>query len=220
MTDDLLAWIQALPPSAVHTFLVVSTMTENLFPPWPGDTLVVFAGVLVARDVITLPGAVLSTLVGNMIGAWIMYVAGERLLLLARAMHAGMRPGYARRLLEDVVSEDGLSRAHAWFERWGLWFVLVSRFSAGVRFFVSIVAGISRMNVMSFSLAFAIGVLSWNLLLLSGGLALAENWRSVLDWLQIYNMVVLGALGLVVIAFVWHSLRRRRAGRAGVEKMD
>lgn len=217
MTDDLLAWIQGLPPSAVHAFLVVSTMTENLFPPWPGDTLVVFAGVLVARNVISLPGAVLSTLVGNMVGAWIMYVAGERLLLLARAMHQGMPPGYGRRLLEDVVSEEGLARAHAWFARWGLWFVLVSRFSAGIRFFVSIVAGISRMNALSFSLAFAVGVLVWNLLLLSGGLALAENWRSVLDWLEVYNMVVLGALGVVVIVLVARSLRRRRAR---MEKMN
>lgn len=212
MPDRILGFLQGLDPLAVHGFLVFSTMTENLFPPWPGDTLVVFAGVLVARNVITLPGALLSTLLGNMIGAWIMYVAGERLLAFARAIHGRMRPGYMRRLLEDLVSEDGLSRAQAWFHRWGLLFVLVSRFSAGIRFFVSIVAGLSRMNILTFSVAFAVGVFLWNLLLLSGGLLLAENWRVVLDWLQLYNAAVLGVLGLLVIVYVARLIRRRRTG--------
>jgi membrane protein DedA with SNARE-associated domain len=86
---------------------------------------------------------------------------------------------------------------------------LISRFSAGIRFFVSIIAGISRMNLILFTITFSIGVLVWNSILIGGGYALGENWERILDWLRVYNIIVVAVLSLLVILFVIWRIRKR-----------
>ena len=85
-------------------------------------------------------GLELVTLAGNMAGAYIMYFAGEGILALARKYHARISWAWARNQVEELTSPESMDRTAKWFRKWGLWFVLFSRFSAGIRFFVSIIA--------------------------------------------------------------------------------
>jgi hypothetical protein len=39
--------LQQLPPLGVATLIFFIAYVENIFPPWPGDLLVVFAGTIV-----------------------------------------------------------------------------------------------------------------------------------------------------------------------------
>lgn len=211
MTDKLLQSLPDLSGWMVHLFLVGSTIIENVFPPWPGDTFVVFAGMLTVQGIISFSGAILSTLIGNLIGAWIMFFAGEGLLALARSTHSKLKHGLLKWLLEELVSDTRMEKTEAWFRRWGAWFVMISRFSAGVRFFVSIIAGISRMNLLLFTVTFGIGATIWNLLLLSGGRLLAENWRRVLQWLQIYNLTAGILIAILIVVLLWRVYRKQSA---------
>ncbi len=207
---SIIAFLSELPAGGVYVFLFFSTFTENVFPPWPGDTVVVFAGFLLAHGVIAWGGVVATTFAGNMFSAWVMYFLGEHLLNLARSVHDRIKnPGLVRSWLRELTAEENLQRTHNLFERWGVYFVLFSRFSAGIRFFVSIIAGISKMNLLVFTLSFAGGVCIWNAILLGGGYALGENYERILDWLRVYNVVVLSLLAL--LAAVYLIFRARRA---------
>lgn len=211
MADEILNLISDLPAAGLHAFFFFAALLENIFPPWPGDTFIVFAGFLSAHGAVSLPAALLSTGAGSLAGAWIMYLAGEKVLHLARSLHARLKPGIMQRMLSDFVSEEHMQRTQQWFLKWGAWFVVVSRFSAGIRFFVSIVAGLSKMNPLLFTVCFSLGVLIWNTLLLTGGRLLAENWRKMLEWLQLYNVAVGSLIVLVVAFFIMRWWRRRSA---------
>lgn len=208
--EEIIAYVLTLPTTGIYWFLFFSTILENLFPPWPGDTMIVLAGFLMAHHAVGPVGTTLVTLAGNMVGAYIMYFAGEGLLALARKYHASIGWNWGRKQVEELTSPESMQRTSAWFRKWGLWFVLVSRFSAGIRFFVSIVAGVSRTNLLLFSVAFAAGVLIWNSLLLYGGYALGENWRQILGWLRVYNVLVITAIALAVAGYLYYRFRMQR----------
>lgn len=209
ITDEILAFVDALPAPAVYAFLVFSTMLENIFPPWPGDTIVVFTGFIAARGTVSLIGLTVTGLIGNLLGAYLMYFAGEGLLAHARSWSEKTQNAWIKKQLEELVSEESMQKTSAWFEKWGAWFVLISRFSAGIRFFVSIIAGISRMNLLLFTFTFSVGVLIWNSLLIGGGYALGENWEQIIDWLRVYNIVVITVLSLIFLLFLAWRLKKR-----------
>lgn len=206
--EEIIAYVLTLPTVGMYWFLFFSTILENLFPPWPGDTMIVLAGFLMAHDAVDPLETSLVTLAGNMAGAYIMYFAGEGILALARKYHARISWAWARNQVEELTSPESMDRTAKWFRKWGLWFVLFSRFSAGIRFFVSIIAGISRTHLLLFSASFAAGVLIWNSLLLYGGYALGENWRQILDWLRLYNFVVITLIAVSVAGYFYYRYRK------------
>lgn len=214
--ESIIEFLRELPAGGVYVFLFFSTFTENVFPPWPGDTVVVFAGFLLAHGVIEWPAVIATVFTGNLFSAYLMYFLGEHLLNVARSLRDRTRgKGLLRKWLHELTGEESIQRTHDLFDRWGVYFVLFSRFSAGIRFFVSIIAGISKMNLFVFTISFSIGVAVWNAILLGGGYALGENYERILDWLRVYNVIVLTAIGSAVAAyFIWRA--RRGGGTANV----
>ena len=210
-TETFILWLKDLPPAGVYLFMAVSSIIENIFPPWPGDTVTVFGGFLAANGVISPVICFIFILAGNLIGANIMYFAGNKILFQARKLHAGIKgDGIFKKMLFELTEDEKLRKTHVWFEKWGVLFVLVSRFSAGIRFFVSIIAGISGMNYLVFSVCFSIGVFFWNVLLLGGGYLLGHEWHRALEWLRVYNMLVIVIIAAGVAAYVAYRIIKKR----------
>ena len=208
---DLTNYLNELSATGVYIFLGFSAIMENIFPPYPGDTVTVFCGFLAAHKVITLPWAFVSVLAGNMIGAWVMYYAGEKFLMIARKFHSHInRPKFIKNTLAGLVSDEAMQKTNKWFQKSGVWVVLISRFSAGIRFFVSIVAGISKMNLVLFSFVFAIGVFIWNSILLIGGYALGDNWELILVALKVYNQVIISIIVLAFVLYIIYRIRKKK----------
>lgn len=211
-TADLIEWMRALPEWGIYVFLGVSSAIENIFPPWPGDVPIVFAGFLAAHEVLQLPLSFLASLIGNIVSGLFMYFAGTRVLRCITGVRRRLRWPVARRWLSSVFSRKQMDETRGWFGRYGALLVMVSRFLAGIRIFVVIVAGLARMHLAVFLISFIIGVSIWNTLLLGGGYALGENWERILGWIKIYSSFVIGALVLGGGGYLlW---RQRRAAAA------
>ena len=208
--EIIIAWLEKLPVLGIYVFLFFSSLMENLFPPWPGDTFIVLGGFLAAQGKGTLPFYFLSALLGNLAGAALMYYAGEHLITFFRYLHDKTQRVFLRRILKPLFQTEQIAKAKHYFQRWGVLWVLFSRFSAGVRFFVSIVAGMVRMNFLLFIFCFTLGLLAWNSLLLWGGWQLKANWNAMLAWLQLYNILVMGLLFALLLA--WLLYKRRKGG--------
>ncbi|MEQ9364205.1 MAG: DedA family protein [Leptospirales bacterium] len=208
--DLVVEWMRGLPEWGVYAFLCVSSMIENIFPPWPGDVPIVFAGFLAAHEVLTLPAAFGASLLGNLLSGLFMYYAGTYVLYFVYRVRLKVRrPAFVRAWLGGAFSRKQMDRTRDWFQRWGAGLVIISRFLAGIRIFVVVVAGITRMNLAVFLLAFTLGVSIWNALLLGGGYALGENWERILNWIKVYSTVVVTLLTLAALGYIiW---RRRRS---------
>ncbi|PJZ30868.1 DedA family protein [Leptospira kmetyi] len=197
-TDPIFLWL----------FFAFSNFAENVFPPWPGDTITVFGGFLVARNLHSFGWVelVTSTLAGNLFGAWIMYRFGEVFLQWIQKKQFPFK--------DSLYDEESIDKTLSWFQRNSIVVVLFSRFSAGIRFFVSIVAGMVKMNPILFFGVFTGAVILWCGILIGSGFYLGSHWEDVLGFLEIYNRIIVTLIALIAILFFWHRRQKTKAAKA------
>jgi membrane protein DedA with SNARE-associated domain len=133
--------------------------------------------------------------VGSVIGAYFLYGIG-RLLSEERL----------ERFLATVGKFVGLKRkdvhkGFTWFERHGTAVVLFGRLIPVVRSVVSIPAGAEKMPLLKFTLLTAAGSLVWNIVWVSIGWGLGDQWEKAGKWGDVlqYAVVALIAVGVVVL---------------------
>ena len=201
---EIFQYIDKIPEAFYSLFIGISAFIENVFPPFPGDTVIVIGGTLVAAGKMDFVTMYLAVLTGNLLGALVMFYLGSHVIQFLRRLTGKSKLG-------EFLSPEYLKKSEEWFQKYGFWAVVFSRFSAGIRFFVAIVAGMSKMNVAAFVIAFTIATLLWNSLLIYGGYALGANWQTLIDILRVYNIFVMGGIAILVIAyFTVKKLRQHR----------
>lgn len=198
--DGFLAYLNTQPPGRIYFFLFLGAFLENVVPPIPGDTLIVFGAYLAGVGVIGVWPAYVAMWVGSAVGC---------LLVYAIAYVKGR--DFFLRLEARYFRESKIAVAETWFEKYGVRIVIFNRFLPTVRAFVGIVAGIIRMNPVRMTIYVLIGTFLWNSILVYFGLKVGENWQLVIQVLQAYNQVVLSVA--VVVAGVYYGLKWWR-GRA------
>ncbi len=213
-SEGLLCYLDQLPVIGIYIILFFSSILENLFPPWPGDTLIVLSGFLAARDQGNILICLITVTAGNIAGASLMYYLGGHVLVFFVHLNQKFKNRFFNRILMPLVSQKSIEKTKFWFQRWGIGLVLFSRFSAGIRFFVSVVAGIVGMNFSLFLLCFTIGVLFWSSLLLGGGWLLKENWNIIIHWMKIYNILIGTCIALFFLAWFLFQKRKNKSDQA------
>lgn len=195
--DPLVQGLAEWPPSLAYAALAASAFLENVVPPIPGDTVVVFSAYLVGRGVLSWIPVYGATCFGGTIGFLTMYWLGAtqgRDFLLGHRARSRAFP-LAR-----------IERAEAWLHRFGPWLVLANRFLTGVRSAIALAAGLAHLGWRRVAMLSLASMMLWNGLLLCVGIALGENWASVGPILGRYQKWVLVAVCAVVAAVL---LRRR-----------
>lgn len=188
--------MESLSPLSLWIFFCLSNALENLFPPWPGDTVTVFSGFISARErsPLSLTQVLFATYLGNLLGALLMYKFGERILNFIKR---GKFP-----FLNHLYEEENWQKTLLFFQKHEVLVILVSRFSAGIRFFVSIVAGITKMNIIKFGILYSIAISIWCGGLIFGGYTLGQNWEQILVILSVYNRIV----GFFIVSLLFFIL--------------
>ncbi len=127
---------------------------------------------------------------------------------------AGGRPlieKYGKYLL---ITRKDIERSDRWFETRGELIVFIARMIPGVRGFISISAGVARMNVIRFSIFTFLGALPWTTGLAWGGYLLGENYESIRTVSRPFDIpIILTVLGFV-IWFLWRRIKEVRAESA------
>lgn len=175
---------------------------ENLFPPIPSEVILPLAGFTAAQGSMSLVGAIVWTTIGSVVGALTLYWIGalvgvERLRLIAERMP-----------LLDAADVD---KSVGWFDRHGEKAVFFGRMVPLVRSFVSIPAGVQRMNLLRFTLLTGLGSLIWNSVFIVAGYQLGRRWYLVENVTGPMQKVVVVVLAILIIWWVVRRVRVRRA---------
>ncbi len=186
------------PPALVYGALVLSAFLENVIPPVPGDTVVVFSAYLVGRGVLGFWAAYLATCAGGMAGFMAMYYLGYS---RGRAFFVS-RGG-------RLFTEENIAKAEGWLSRYGLALVAVNRFLSGVRSVIALAAGMGRMDWKRVALAGFASIALWNALMFYAGMLVGQHWGRVLEYLEEYNRVLSGVLVVVALVLAWRWWRGR-----------
>jgi membrane protein DedA with SNARE-associated domain len=176
---------------------------DNLFPPIPSELVLPLAGFSASRGVFSLPAALFWTTLGSVAGAVIVYFAG---MLLGRSR--------TRRLVARIplIRVTDFDKTEAWFTRHGTKAVFFGRMVPLFRSFISLPAGVERMNFPQFLVLTTLGSLIWNTVFVGAGYLLGENWHRVEAYAGIFQKLVLLAVGVAFVLFVVTRLRQRSKG--------
>lgn len=197
-----------LPDWVVYAVLFGASLLENVLPPVPGDTVVVFGGYLTGLGRLWLPFTFVAVTLGSWGGFMAYYFVGRWL------GHTGVHDRLGR-----WVSPEALLRGEDWVRRYGHWVVLANRMLPGARSVISLGAGFAELNALLVGAMALLSALTWNVLLVGAGYVIGEHWQRVLTILRVYNgvaLAVLGVVGAVLLLRWWHwrgRLRRRSPSR-------
>jgi membrane protein DedA with SNARE-associated domain len=175
---------------------------ESACIPLPSEIIMPFSGYLVLSGQFTMLGVTLAGAIGNVVGSIAAYYAGVW----------GGRPFVERYGPYFLVSHRDLDIADRWFLKYGEAAVFFSRMLPVVRTFISLPAGIARMNFPRFVLFTFLGALPWCYLLAYIGLKMGERWEELRDYFHRFDIVIGVILAIIIGLFVWsHWPKRRKA---------
>ena len=174
---------------------------ESAAIPFPSELIMPLAGWLLIEakgDSAWMLGmAAFYGALGNLLGSWVAYGISYK----------GGRPllkKYGRYIL---VTQHEVDRAEEWFKKYGELAVFASRMLPVVRTFISVPAGIARMNIWKFSFYTFIGSYPWSLGLAYGGYKLGENWEDLRRVMRPFDFPIAGIIIVVVIWFIYHRIK-------------
>lgn len=174
---------------------------ENVFPPLPSEVILPLAGFTASRGDFTLWEALFWTTLGSVVGALVLYAIGAAL---------GMRRTVAIAERIPLIQASDIDKTVAWFHKHGTKAVFFGRMLPIFRSLISIPAGIERMPILTFLGLTLAGSLLWNSVFVIAGYQLGENWHRVEEYAQVFQYLVIGAVGLAVLYFIVRRVRSQR----------
>lgn len=168
----------------------------------PGDSLLFTAGLFVATGAINEPLwlvctlLVIAAMLGNICGYWIGRAAG---------------PPIFQRPNSRLFKAEYVDKTHEFFEKYGNRAVVLGRFVPIVRTFLTVMAGVAKMDAKRFLTYSLIGGIAW-----AAGVTLLGYWLGgfavVRDHIELMLiLVVLVSLLPIIVEFV--KARRERAAQ-------
>lgn len=195
----------------VAIFLLVALGSACI--PIPSEIVLLFGGALASETFATefltdpskqvnLVAVVVVALAGGMVGSWLGFWMG----------YAGGRPLIDRWGRYLLFRPHEVDRAHEWFERHGEALIFFGRLVPLLRAFVSLPAGIAKMDLRKFSLFTFLGILPWTVGFTLAGYYLGEQWLLVERWFRPLAFLA----GVILVAgIVWWITKRLRQRDAG-----
>lgn len=185
-------------------FGIFSLMTiESLLVPLPSEITMPFSGFLVSTGKLTLVGVALAGGLGNLFGSILAYALGywgEEVFVLKFIKK------YGKYLL---ISEHEYEKSRRWFEKYGQFIVFVSRLLPGIRTYISLPAGVAKMNFKKFCFFTFLGSLIWSFILALIGVKLGENWETIGAYFHRLDAVIGISLTAMILLFIYKKTRKK-----------
>ncbi len=166
----------------------------------PGDSLLFTAGLFVATGLIPAPLwlvcalLLVSAILGNVVGYWIGRAAG---------------PAIFSRPNSRFFKREHVERTQAFFDRYGNRAIVLGRFVPIVRTFITVMAGVGRMDPRRFFTYTVIGGAAWAV-----GVTVLGYWLGGFEFVKNnLELMILAIVFVSVLPIAFEVLRARRQRR-------
>lgn len=198
-------WIIQVISSSGYNGIALMMAIESACIPLPSEVIMPFSGALTTVAVasmfrrtplnlylVTLAGAG-GCVLGSLIAYWVGIYGGRPLA-----------ERYGRYVL---VRKRDIDRADRWFARWGVAAVFFSRLLPVIRTFISLPAGIAKMNFWQFVLYTFIGSLPWCFVLAYIGNQLGSHWSEMKGYFHRADAAIVIVIILLFAFWLYHHLK-------------
>ena len=204
------AWVLIIMAKFSYLGIVFAMFAENIFPPIPSELIMPAAGFAVARGDLNLILVILAGTLGSVLGALPLYYLGrllneDRLLVFTQK--------YGKYVF---VKPSDIRSSSVWFAKHGSKAVFFGRMVPGIRSFISIPAGMSKMPMLPFLAFTALGSSIWTSLLTIAGYYFGENYEIIETMLAPYSK---GFLLLAVVIIIAWFMKRRLTARRNINRI-
>lgn len=176
------------------------TFTENIFPPSPSDTVIVFMGSFVGLGKVGFIPLLIFSTIGSILGFALMFELGRK---------------YGNRIIQSkkfkFITPESLDKPRLWFDKYGYWLIVGNRFLSGTRAVISFFAGISDLKFRLTLILSAASALVWNALLIFLGMEFGENWQLVDEYLSKFGKgITIATIAIILIVIARWLYKRRK----------
>ena len=179
-------------------FLMVG---ESALIPIPSEVIMPFSGYLVSTGKFNVIWVIIAGSIGNLAGSLIAYFIG---VYLGR----GFVIKYGKYVL---LKKSHLEIAESYFKKYGDRATFISRLLPAIRTYVSLPAGVAKMNLKKFAAYTLIGSIIWNSALTYIGITLGEEWSSIRKYSSYFDLIVVTA---IIVGIIWYWKSRKKSNNS------
>ncbi len=206
MVESFIDWLLKTLLDVGYPGIIALMALESSILPVPSELVMPPAGYWAAKGQLSFPIALLSGVIGSIIGALANYYGAQ---LIGRPLIQR----YGRYVL---LSEKNLLRSERFFAEHGEISTLIGRLFPVIRHLISIPAGLHRMPLPKFILYTGVGAAVWCTILTYIGYFLGQH-EGVLKDAEIHRYATFALLALIPLSFILiliYVVRRRRRRRS------
>ena len=173
---------------------------ESSFFPFPSEVVMPPAGYLAHQGQMSLTLALLSGIAGSLLGALFNYWLSLRF----------GRPFFIKYGRHFGVTDEVLDKADDFFARHGHISTFVGRLIPVIRQYISLPAGIARMDLRKFCFYTTLGAGIWVVILTMLGYWLGANKELIHHYLSEISIGLCVFCALLIAVYVWRQKRAKR----------
>ncbi|AEH44492.1 SNARE associated Golgi protein-like protein [Thermodesulfatator indicus DSM 15286] len=202
MLEKIVSFILQTTSQLGYPGIILLMALESSFFPFPSEVIIPPAAYLAAKGEFNIWLVIASGILGSLLGAWFNYFLAMRL----------GRPALQLLILRYgkffFLPPDTLLRMEKFFAEHGHISTFVGRLIPGVRQYISLPAGLGRMNLALFSFYTGLGAGIWVCILAAAGYLIGANEALLKEWLHRSSAFLILFSVMLVTLYVYFKRRR------------
>ena len=198
MLGEVINWIVQTVGSLGYIGIFIMMFLESSFFPFPSEVVMIPAGYLASKGEMSLIVAILSGILGSLAGAIFNY-------LLAIKFGRAFLIRYGKYLF---LKPSSLEKLESFFKDYGEISTFSGRLIPGIRQYISLPAGLAKMNILKFSLYTSLGAGIWVIILALLGYFLGQNEALIKEYLQNITISIVAIIAVVAI-FIYLKQKKK-----------
>jgi membrane protein DedA with SNARE-associated domain len=200
--NNLIEFIISTISSSGYIGIFLLMIAESALIPIPSEVIMPFSGYLVSSGKFNVIYVIIAGSIGNLIGSLVAYYIGFKLgreFILKYGKYVLLRKSH-------------LELTESYFKKYGDRSTFISRMLPAIRTYISLPAGVAKMNLKKFVTYTLIGSIIWNSALTYIGIQLGQEWKNILHYSDYFDAVVI--IGVIVAIVIFFRSRRNKPADA------
>lgn len=198
MLHEIVDFIVSTVGSLGYIGIFVMMFLESSFFPFPSEVVMIPAGYLAYKGEMNLLLAILAGIAGSLAGAVFNYY-------LAMKFGRKFLSKYGKYVL---IKEETLEKMESFFEKHGHISTFSGRLIPAVRQYISLPAGLAKMNLFKFSLYTSLGAGIWVLILALLGYFIGSNQALIDEYLKVIIITILVLLAVFILFYIRIKMKK------------